>query len=354
MLRLILINLRNTFILLAIVYLSIPIATSVWSGLEATAFPNGSKRARLPNYKDAPWAVRHFQEYSDLQNGFLSYVGWRVKPYAGSTITINAERIRVTPPIAGSSQEATYFFGGSTMWGMGSKDDGTIPAQYQDLTKTTAVNYGESGWTAHQSLNQFTELSAEGRRPAVVVFYDGVNEVVNKCLSESNFFSHLYEQRMQDALGRKPTDLSYYAQPLLSAAKYVDQKIFGPKDSTFDCASNPKKAALVAEALVSDWAIAKYIAESQGARFFAFLQPVAFLSKTRVSNIGLDHDAGLGKEFEVVYPLIRAKMKERGIGIDLSAVLDHDEYFYIDYCHVSPNANKVIAQSMVNAMNIPD
>jgi hypothetical protein len=97
--------------------------------------------------------------------------------------------------------------------------------------------------------------------------------------------------------------------------------------------------------------MARYIAEDDGARFFAFLQPVAFQSKTRLSQIEFKkRDAEVSKQFEAVYPLIRAKMKESGIGIDLSGILDHDDYIYIDTCHVSPNGNRLIAEGIWKAM----
>jgi hypothetical protein len=354
-LKLILINIRNTVILLAIAYFSIPIVTAAWSSLGPTFFPEVAKRARLVNYQNTPWAEQHFREFDEVESGYLGYVAWRRKPYTGRTITIDVtERIRVTPHIPGLSERPTYFFGGSTMWGTGSNDEGTIPAYYQEMAKETAVNYGESGWTAHQSLNQLTKVMAEGRRPVNVVFYDGANEVVHKCRRENSFFSHSNEQRIQDALEYEPTDVGYYLRPVLAAARDVGEEIFDRErdgQKFFDCDTNPEKAALIAEALIDDWAIAKYTAETKGARFFAFLQPVAFLSRTRVSHLKLD--AELAKQFETVYPLIRAKMKERGIGLDISGILDGDEYFYIDFCHVSPNGNRVIAEGMRKAMTTP-
>jgi hypothetical protein len=43
-------------------------------------------------------------------------------------------------------------------------------------------------------------------------------------------------------------------------------------------------------------------------------------------------------------------MREHGIGADLSAALDIDDYFYIDFCHLSPTGNLVVAKSIFEKM----
>jgi hypothetical protein len=359
-LKLVLINLRNTLILLALAYFSIPIATAAWSLLKPL-FTEPDRRAHYINYKNEPWAEQHFKEFHEWEqkSGYRAYVIWRHKPYAGQTInTDKAEGIRVTPPISGlPAAPATYFFGGSTMWGEGVSDETTIPAYYQALSRETAVNYGEGGWTAHQSLNQLMEVMAAGRKPANVVFYDGVNEIYAKCSRGNNFFSHFSEKRIDGALKYEPTEVGYYLQSIEAAAKSVATAIFGRNPDhkkVYDCNNNPQKADLVAEALVRDWMIAKYIAESNGARFFAFLQPVAFLSKTRLSELPPEElDAEFGEQYKTVYPLIRAKMKQRGIGIDMSGTVDLDGYFYVDFCHLSPNGNRIVAEAIRKAMTSP-
>jgi len=191
MLKLILINIRNTLILLALAYFSIPIVTAAWS-LLGPWFKKPDERAYLINYKNESWAELHFKELRQLEGQlqYRAYVIWRHKPYSGQTINIDrAEGIRVTPPDPGlRATKATYFFGGSAMWGLGASDEKTIPSYYQTLSRETAVNFAETGWTAHQSLNQLMEVIAAGHRPATVVFYDGSNDILAKCSRGNNFF----------------------------------------------------------------------------------------------------------------------------------------------------------------------
>ena len=68
------------------------------------------------------------------------------------------------------------------MWGIGSLDArSTIPSQFAAATKVRSENYGEIGYTAHQSLVQLLQMLQAGHRPSLVVFYDGVNDVAIKC-----------------------------------------------------------------------------------------------------------------------------------------------------------------------------
>lgn len=75
-----------------------------------------------------------------------------------------------------------WFFGGSTIYGIGQRDEHTIPSVVAKLAERDGisiegVNFGFPGyvnWVEVQRLSQ--ELSA-GARPDLVVFYDGVNEL---------------------------------------------------------------------------------------------------------------------------------------------------------------------------------
>ena len=35
---------------------------------------------------------------------------------------------------------------------------------------------------------------------------------------------------------------------------------------------------------------------------------------------------------------------------DFTGVLDHPEYIYIDFCHLSPNGNRYVAQKLVEVL----
>jgi len=302
-------------------------------------------RASLPNYADFPWASRHFSELKALQTDYVSYLGWRRRPFAGETIVIDAtRRIRETPQVvAAAPARAVYFFGGSAMWGTGSDQIHTIPSAFQRLAGGRVLNFGESGWCAHQSLNQLVKLYTEGHRPDVVVFYDGSNEVAEKCRSDSDFWAIDRERQIQRALTYPPGEVGYLLQPIVTAAAAARRMIgLGPQPRDYDCDADPRKAELIAEQVATDWKIAASLVTSYGGRFQAYLQPIVYFSRTRTDRLRVE--PLMREQFEAVYPLIRRKMAALPDTADLSAIFDRDEYIYIDFCHISPNGNAIVAE----------
>jgi hypothetical protein len=121
----------------------------------------------------------------------------------------------------------------------------------------------------------------------------------------------------------------------------------------YDCNADPEKAELIAHVLLSDWMIVKKLVESYGGTFLAVLQPQAYASKTKLDHLQLDQE--LGRQYEIVYPMI-VDMLDREFPdlkdnfVDLRRALDYGEYIYIDWCHLSPNGNEIIARQISEAV----
>ncbi len=332
-------NIAVFFGLLLAAYLAIPLIGGI-RALVRPLWPKADYRVALPNYKGVEWAARHFAEMNTLKTDYMSYYGWRRWPFAGSTITVEPGlQIRHTPQTnASPGKPRVYFFGGSTMWGTGSDDAHTIPSLYQQQFGGTVLNFGESGWVAHQSLNQLMKLYTEGHRPDVVVFYDGVNEVQHKCRREVDFWADDRQGQIRQALAYRPTDPGYYLRPILDVAGLAAQALETRRQGELhDCDRNPAKATLIAAQLIADWQIAATLVQAHGGRFYAFLQPVAYFGRPRLDHLRLP--GAMGNQYRAVYPLIRDKMAQAGIGADITDMFDGDEYIYNDFSHVSPNGN---------------
>jgi hypothetical protein len=316
---------------------------------------------RLPNYKGEAWARKHFLEFNDLDSDYMSYYGWRRSPYTGETIHIDDHGLRrtyrdqtVTP------KRTSAFFGGSTMWGTGSDDDRTIPSDFIKLNpEYVGYNFGESGYVAHQSLNLFLKRYFEGFRPDLVVFYDGANEVWSKCEYQLGPYSDWREVSVRSTLrdaraaraerGAASSEVALsLVQPLKNFVEKVRQVIGGgeAEASYYDCDKKPEKAAQISRVLLSDWLLVKNLVEGYGGTFVAVLQPVAYFSDTKTDHLELSQDLKL--QYQTVYPMIIDTMNRdfpelADNFMDLRHALDRDEYFYIDWCHVSPNGNQLIA-----------
>ncbi|MFM8471752.1 MAG: hypothetical protein ACKODH_17610 [Limisphaerales bacterium] len=114
-------------------------------------------------FKEAEFQGRHVN---------VSRAGFRVGPEQG-----------VWPPA--KSNLNVFIFGGSTTFGYGVTDADTLPAQLQARLRALAparlacvYNFGRAFFTSTQERILFQQLLLQGRRPAIAVFVDGVNDAV--------------------------------------------------------------------------------------------------------------------------------------------------------------------------------
>ena len=110
------------------------------------------------------------------------YTIWDRRYYPGDLINIDFGGFRRTTNNSDAEDALeVWVFGGSTAWGEGAPDDATIPSHLARLMNAWGVdtrvkNLGERGYVSTQEVVfLYRELQA-GRRPDVVVFYDGIND----------------------------------------------------------------------------------------------------------------------------------------------------------------------------------
>ena len=340
--------------------LGFSIASLVGPGLQPPVLGKAARMAALPNYAGVDWARTHFQEFAALSSRYISYIGWRREPYQGKTINLTGPYAqRATVGAADSAKPSVYFFGGSTMWGTGADDANTIPSLVTQIGGYRSVNWGELAYTAHQSLVLLVQLLQEGHRPNVVVFYDGANDVAHKCRSELTPTSHAREGQIRSALaatkGENVYGLRYMAEPMLALAGVISSRIAlltrrwrSHREGQFACHSDSARAQQIADNLIEDWDVARRLVESYGGKFIGMLQPVSYVSDTKLDHLQLSELKR--RQFQAVYPLIQKTMQGRPGLLDLTGVLDRKEYLYIDFCHLSPNGNRYVARRVVEVL----
>ena len=73
----------------------------------------------------------------------------------------------------------------------------------------------------------------------------------------------------------------------------------------------------------------------------AILQSVIYVGDVKKDHFEYKIDYDLEENFKSVYELIKSKANYK-LGqsfIDLTDALDNKEYYFIDYCHLSPKGN---------------
>jgi len=370
--KIIIVNIAITLLLLFAVNFVSEAVLLIYGLAEQYAIANQvDERANLPNYvDDRDTAKLHFQESNQLLTQFEPFIGWSRKPFQGKTINIDAKGDRIHKnerKDEANVQElvpSIHFLGGSTMWGTGVSDAETIPALFNQISGIATFNKAEINFTSRQSLERLINiLKFEKERINAVIFYDGVNDILNLCRSENKLGEYGYASHIKNKINRN-IDKS----PANQIGKYLDLKLWrGTRslidlvmnqpaimnynwDRTMNCDDRPLKARQIASALVENWEIGHDLASARGIKFLAILQPVAFRGNPKLDYLHLDSgvDNELRKQYQAVYPLVQAMMRERDRDwlLDYTDLFDRDEDIYIDFCHVSKNGNLIIAQQI--------
>jgi lysophospholipase L1-like esterase len=142
--------------------------------------------ARIPEYVRLDWPKELFTEEHQIKTRFVPWIMWRQEEFHEKYITISPEGLRKTWNLPVTEQhkgKKVFCFGGSTIWGVGARDDFTIPSLLskklnQQLDRFVVVNYGERGFNLRQEVINLVLLLIQGDIPDYVIFYDGVNEAM--------------------------------------------------------------------------------------------------------------------------------------------------------------------------------
>jgi lysophospholipase L1-like esterase len=175
----------NTLVLFACLELAALGVLEIWSVFSNPAEKEGDPREEVSYFASQDWAAQFWTEFKrSRRTRYHPYVLWRRAPFQGTTININQDGIRLTPGADYSAGSYKVFtFGGSTIWGTGSPDWGTIPAYLQaDLEALTGmpvgvVNFGESGYVSTQGVIELIRQLESGNVPDLVLFYGSANDI---------------------------------------------------------------------------------------------------------------------------------------------------------------------------------
>ena len=327
------------------------------------------QRAYYPTYENKQFSIELFNELKKLPTNYRSFIGWKRQKvnfkYTNILGPYNARKSR-----GEAINNSVWFFGGSTMWGIGSSDMQTIPSHFNSLTNLPVYNFGETGWNSRQSLNQLINVIGDNHKPSVVIFYDGVNDLIHQCRSQIKLLpAHSREKQIQNALKRPSTKKrlsNFIISPYVSLAKNLNIQLPVFKQVNYkpqDCDINQTKALSIAKHLVNNWRTAYILSKTYGFEFYGILQPTLFTTQTNTeyfpaSEVKTNSQTEI--QYNTVYPLILNEIKSYckfdkdfcASMIDGTDWLDKTRNIFIDYCHINSFGNKVIAQRMKSLLKI--
>lgn len=331
-----------------------------------------------PPYRHAPYYSRAFVDESFRQPG-----GWYVPrgthlvvpgDFHGAYINIEHGRRRTTDTPA-AAQHAVFVIGGSTVYGAEVPDAYTIPSYLQRLLNARqpgvwrVENCGSISVTTAQQLELLRTLPL--RKGDLVIFYDGVNDVVEgvyngdpagwivgenrKALRDAGPFKALLVRLNLKYAASKAEGYSVFLSAVVGGL--VNGANLRPKSYLLDPSKTASLAQATARLFRRNVEEAASLSVAAGCAFYHFLQPQIFSGARRTpyeQSIMRDYyinPNGLETAFRAAWPLLEeATVEMQGVSsYDLSDVLDArapGEEFYLDFCHVNDAANARIAGAM--------
>ena len=336
--------------------------------------------AEPPNpFDTTTWAADYKHDDSlETRLRWKPYVYLRNPTFAGRAISVDAEGHRHTPWSAheGERPIELFFFGGSTAFGWYQRDGFTIPSEIARRLAERNVrvtNFGVPGFVFTQELIELQTQLRAGRRPDVVVFDDGVNDVFatlqdgiagvpeNEANRAADFAAG--RARAADSVPGVRADLRVAGRALLSLAdrllllkrlRRLNAPVIAPRISV-DSATRS-----IVRVYAENARIAESLASTYGFTAIYVWQPSLLSSRkkrtTREAWLADSFaDTTFSREYRDIMRAVPAGLKAQissvapGRFLDLSDLF-HDEAgdVYIDvYGHTYESANPRIVESML-------
>lgn len=367
--------------LLAVV-LAIEILPGLWKRL-SRRIRYGSEgkadyRALADAYEGADWVRRYYVDIWKLKIDWAPHVGGRMRPFSAPGITVGEGGLRRTwrpeRTDAAAPVKRIYAFGGSTIMGMGVRDEGTVPSL---LAKKLAhaghavevVNFGQPAYTAIQSFIAFSEELARGNVPDVVLFLDGLNEAITAEQTGRAGTVFNADSRAEEFNLLQPWRRRALVRHVLHAVfPRIMRRYQTLEDVIRPAAPSPSDApALDAETIeplsravarrhLGNLRLIRAIAEDNGVAPLFFWQPMLF-TKKHLS----DHEARYQLDgapvpdlrrplFRAIYEAMRSDPGFRAMegAVDISGLFDDSpEPWFIDPFHLAEKGNGAVVDAMM-------
>lgn len=323
-------------------------------------------------YRSADWGRAYWEELSRYQEKWEPYYVYRVETMRGRFVNVTDGVRRTHQPKDGPGMRRplVFVFGGSAAWGHGVRDEGTLPSCLARLAEERGHpldvrNFAESGWVNWQGISYLLQQLADGQRPDAVVFYSGVNEVLNgrswPALRRPIWDGELYPQAMRNLIEQRHRPLtrawSFYRDTslVLSALLGDSSPPPGPAPVTGDLV--PK----LVEEYDADRAVVEALGKVYGfSSLFAWQLTVADKESRSEQERGyagwlpptpgrapVPADWILPGELREAYDAVGAEVIRRG-AVDLSPAFDGmTENAFIDWMHPTDAGNERIAAALL-------
>jgi hypothetical protein len=327
-------------------------------------------------YGGANWSVSYFDEFHRaVRVDWKPYVEWWQRPHLGAFVTIDGRGLRPTPGEETADGEAIRIvcFGGSTMMGMGARDDHTIPAILalrlaERGYRVSATNYGQLGHNSTQEVITLQQLLKSGERIDLALFYDGINEMA--CAEQTGRADRVFNEARRRAefnLLHPDRRRDLIAAALIGSAPRTFRRLRrltglplrGPlplEQTDLSRVDLGPLAREVVAAYLGNVRLVRLLAREYGFQALFFWQPVITTKKfkTQDEQRWVDDYTNDPERRRLLYDAIVGERRRctellgAGDAIDVSSLFDDwKDPVYIDLYHLSEAGNAAVAATML-------
>ena len=343
---------------------------AIWSAFHTKHLEGPENQAASPVYAGAAWAQEFWQEEHSRQKSrhdYAPFLLWNVSNWHGKYVNNDEGKtgvwrrtINPTRDDCKTHQVTVWTFGGSTMYGTGVPDWGTVPSYLsRDLNAANSdcvvvSNFGVEGYVSNQELILLMEQLKAGGHPNIVIFYDGLNDActARPGLSdpEPHFSIDTIKPRIEGSIsGRFDFVRESYTLRLAGATRqflsrrHSSQSVPGESHSTIVAALDNYDANL---------SVAKALAKAYNFRIYCFWQPSLFYGHKPLVPFEKQLPEIAAKDswsliITAVYREAETRASSIGNFIFLGSIFDSvAEPIYIDEGHLGPRGNELAAQAV--------
>lgn len=309
-----------------------------------------------------------YYEYLELDMAWAPYTHFKPRAYSGTFNTINANGQRKTLNYNNSLSNPIriFCFGGSTMYGIGSTDENTIPSILSKLLSKKyptrnfeVINFGIPGYSRDLESIQLKQELINNNIPDIVIFYDGVNEVLtafqNKRIDfPMNSSKRIMEFNSSQSYAKKAKLLikSSYTMRMI---RFLQKKLLKNRFSdTIDLSQ--KLATKITDNFRSNLYYSGNLSKAYNYVELNFLQPTIF-SKNQLSDyeeIMKKNEAYMSSFYDVTYKQIaNDSIINNNVSYkDISQIFSTtNTTIFSDFCHTAEEGNTIVALEMLNEID---
>jgi lysophospholipase L1-like esterase len=323
-----------------------------------------------PAYSSYPWAPEFWKEeklrWKTQRSPYEPFRVWGVAPWHSEYINTDESEKGTWRRTINANGDACqnqkhveiWMFGGSTLYGTGVPDFATLPSYLsRDLNAagercTVVTNFGAEGYVTNQELLVLMEQLKVGRRPDLVIFYDGVNDSYAGAVSPGMPDAHVslatIKARVEGSLAARLDFLR--DSSALQLARLVVNSVRRVDAAEAKNEKVQSKAVATLDNYEANMRMAQTLAHAYGFRVLSFWQPAFVYGHKALApfEMRVARNEAWADSFHIlntVYAEAERRAEVRANFVFLGRIFDStSQPFYIDkWMHLDPQGNELVA-----------